>query len=158
VCAIEEVEVRGHEARSLRPVEDLVGPVRVGLVASVDGQTGGDIEETTVGDGVLVIEPGVEGEDLPSQPPVAVLVIPSASLQVENGLSKRQPLRLVLGWIWEFLLGRRHRCHCPKPLIVVTLGLGLVWRHVVGLRADLEQEALRGDLIICIVSGVVIVI
>lgn len=142
----------------MRPVEDLVGPIRVGLVASVDSQTGSDIEETAVGDGVFVIESGVEGEDLPSQPPVAVLVVPSAGLQVEDSLSKRQPLRLVLWWIWELLLGRRHRCHCPKPLIVVTLGLGLVWRHVVGLRADLEQEALCGDLIVCVVSSVVVVI
>lgn len=158
MCAIEEVEVWGHEARSLRPVEDLVGPVHVGLIAGVDGQTGSDVEEAAIGDAILVIVPRVQAEDLPSQPPVAVLVIPPAGLQVEDRLSQRQPLRLILGWIGELLLGRRHRCHCPKPLIVITLGLGLIWRHEVGLRADLEQEGLRGDLVVCVVSGVVVVI
>ncbi len=94
-----------QELRIHHPVPRPLGPVRVGLVSRVPGQTRGDVEETSLRDGVLVIEPVVPGEDLPTQATSAILFLPAGGLRVENGLGKRQPLWLALRRILEVVLG-----------------------------------------------------
>lgn len=65
------------------PIVRLLRPVRVRLVASVSCQTSRELEETAIGDGVLVIIPIVEGEDLPPQSSSTVLCVPSRYLEIE---------------------------------------------------------------------------
>lgn len=81
-----------HELGGGPPVPGLSGPVGVGLVAGVAGQSGCELEEATVGDAVLVVVSFVEGEDLPPEPSVAGCGVPASGLQVEDGLSQGQPL------------------------------------------------------------------
>ena len=65
------------------PVPDLISPVGVSLVSGVSSESGAEVEEATVGDAVLVIEPVVEREDLPFQSTVAFLGVPARGPLVE---------------------------------------------------------------------------
>ena len=99
-----EMVVLVHQTHSLGPIERFLGPLSISVVAGIQGQTGTQIEETTVGDRILVVVSSIESEDLPPQAATAVLSVPPASLIVENSLCQRQPLGLVRWRIWEFLL------------------------------------------------------
>lgn len=94
--AIKKAIVWGNEAHGQLPLPDLLGPIRVELVAEIFMKACGDVEEATIRYGILVIVSLVEKENLPPQPTSTRLLIPSILLGVEHCLGKRQPRRLPL--------------------------------------------------------------
>lgn len=60
----------------------------------VSTQPRGQIEETTIGDRILVIVSIVERKNLPLEATGAGGVVPACSLRVKDGLRQREPLRL----------------------------------------------------------------
>lgn len=133
------VASRLDESNLLRPVPNLDGPVSVGLVMRVSGQTGCDIEQTTICDGVLIVVTVVPCKDLPSQTTAAVVHIPPRRHGIKDGLSKVEPLGLVICWVCKVLFRSSHHCNTPKSLIIITFRSSLVCRHVIPVSANLEQ-------------------
>ena len=85
--AIENGEFFGiPQGRVFVPIPDLVSPVDVCLVASVATKASSELEETSVGHGILVVVTDVEREDLPTEATTAGLRVPSFCLFVEDGL------------------------------------------------------------------------
>ncbi len=147
-----------HQTTGLRPIEGLLGPLCVAVVPSVQGETSAKVEEASIRDGVLVVITSIEGEDLPSQATVAVLVVPSRCLRVENPLGQLQPLGFVRWRIWELLLGSSHGCHPPKALIIIALRLGLVRCHVIIIWTCLPKHALCDYVVVGAVVGVIVIV
>lgn len=100
------------------------------------------MEQTPITNTVLVIVPGVEGEDLPAQPPAAVVGVPAVHLLVEDGLGEGEPLGLGGGGVGEGEFGGGHGSEAPETLVVVAFAVGLVGGHVVVVGADLEAAQL----------------
>jgi hypothetical protein len=48
VCSVENLEIAANKANSNRPVIDLLGPLNVGMIASITGETSSELEESTV--------------------------------------------------------------------------------------------------------------
>ena len=71
------------------PVIRLVGPVCIGLVTSVSGKASSKLEKAPVGDTVFVVVTFVKREDLPTESPSAILVVPAYNLFIEDCLSER---------------------------------------------------------------------
>ncbi|KAI6772186.1 hypothetical protein HG530_003144 [Fusarium avenaceum] len=94
----------GDDASFDVPFPDLLGPVGVSLVACIQRQARGDVEEATVGDGVLVIETSVPLEDLPAHATTAVFIVPATDVFVEDTLNLGEPPRRVIWRIWELVL------------------------------------------------------
>lgn len=86
----------------------------------VVGEAGGDLEERTVGDGVLHRIPGLIREDLPVQPTTAILIIPALDLCVEDALGKRKPGEFTRN-ILELPFGGAHGGKAPEGLVIVPL-------------------------------------
>lgn len=76
VCSVKEV-ITLYESHIVGPIPYLVRPVCVSLVPRILGKPGGDVEEDSVRDGVLVIIARVECENLPPQTAAAELGVPS---------------------------------------------------------------------------------
>ena len=71
------------------PVVRLVGPVRIGLIASVSSKASSKLEEAPVRNAVLIVITFVEREDLPSKSSSTILIVPSPDLLIEDCLRKR---------------------------------------------------------------------
>ena len=141
-----------------QPIPRLGRPLRVRLVAGVGEQSRAEVDEAGIGGGVLVPVTQVEGENLPPESAVAVLVVPPDLLAIPHPLRQRQPLRLARRGVGELVLRRRHGAHAPKRLIVVSLLLRHVGRHVVVVRADLEHHPFHDEVVVAVVAGVVVVV
>jgi hypothetical protein len=77
------------------PIPHLICPVCVCLIPSVDGQPCCKLEKSSVRYQVLEVVAIVEGEDLPSEPSSAGVVIPLSRLEIEDGLGEGEPGRLI---------------------------------------------------------------
>lgn len=119
---------RAEEANVPHPVVDSVGGVQVNLLFSVSVQTGGDVEKTSVGDGVLIVVTGVPGENLPSQTASTRGGVPTVVHGVEDSLDQIKPRLVSVG---KVSLDGLHDSHTPHTLIIITLRHTLVGRHVV---------------------------
>jgi hypothetical protein len=158
IGSVVEVVVLAHKSYRKLPLPSLLSPIRVGVVPEVLVESRSDVEETAVGDGVLVVVSVVEGEDLPPQTSAACRLVPALVLCVEDGLSKREPRGLPISKIGQFVLRRGHGGHSPESLIVVSERLGLVVGHEGVVGAHLSLHGLCGDLVVRVVARVVPVV
>ena len=71
VRAIVHIVVLIHQPDGLDPVKGLLGPTDIVCVTGEASKAGGELEEETVGDGVLVVEAGGRWGDFPLHPAVA---------------------------------------------------------------------------------------
>ena len=152
ITPIEEVEILIHQADRRHPVPHLPSLVRIRLIASIHRQPRSNVEETTIRNGVLIIVPIIEVEDLPLQPTTTRRRIPSRDLGIEHSLRQREPTRRPIRRIRILILSRRHSRHPPKRLIVIPLSFRLVRRHIIVIWTDLMQHGLGGDVVPGIVA------
>jgi hypothetical protein len=119
VSSVINIVVVGNQFSGDFPVVNLRGPGCVGHVSGVMGQACGDVEETPVGNGVLVVVTIVQRENLPFKSTSASILgqIPSSDVIVEHCLYESQPLRLACRRIRELVFCGRHCCHGPKSYI-----------------------------------------
>jgi len=112
------------------PVPSFDGRVGVRVVAGIPSQTGGEIQEASVGDAALIVVPHTGRGKYPSQPTTARvlrdLVLKKAGLHVKHLLGLVNPLGLVLGRAGEVVLGREQRRQSPYTMVVVGHGGRLV--------------------------------
>ena len=66
ICAIEDLKRVTDQADLFTPSVHLVGPVIVRLIIRKSAEAHGDVEETSLRDGVFVIIAAVKREDLPA--------------------------------------------------------------------------------------------
>ena len=104
IGSVKVMVILAHEAYRELPFPSLLGPVGVGVVSEVLVQTGGDVEEASVGNGVFVVVAVVEGKDLPSQASCTGGVVPAILLGVEDGLRQRKPRGLSVAEIRQLVL------------------------------------------------------
>lgn len=154
----EHVVAVGDDVHVPHPVVDLLGPVGVTAVAGVAGESGGHVEQGTVGDGVLVVVTGVPDENLPSETTAARVGVPTERHGVEHGLGEVQPLGAVLWWVGEVSLGGCHGGDTPEGLVIVTLGGGLVQGDVVVVLTGLVHHGGHELVVVGVVSHVVPVV
>lgn len=105
VGSVVVVIIRTHEPNSEFPVPGLLSPVGIGVVTKILVESGGNVKETAVGNGVLVVVTIVEGIDLPSQTSSARSVVPALVLCVEDSLCHGKPRRLTIGEIRKLVFG-----------------------------------------------------
>lgn len=105
----------------MRPVVGPDSPLRVRGVVRISSQPGGELEKTSIRDGVFVAVPVVERVDLPPQATATGGGIPPESLGVEDGLGESKPLSLVSGRVGEVLFGGGYDGEAPEALVVVSL-------------------------------------
>ena len=154
------IEVIGaiHQTDGPNPIKNLLGPVKIGLVARVRSQASTKVEKGSVGDAVFVVVAVVEGENLPSQPAAARRSVPTRGLVIKHGLRERQPLRLIRWRIGKSEFCGRHGSHAPEALVVISLVFCLIRRHEVLVGANLPQKGLRREIIVRVIAGVVPVV
>ncbi|KAI6759733.1 hypothetical protein HG530_010413 [Fusarium avenaceum] len=88
-----------------RPVPDLVGPVKIFLLARDAGETGGELEETAVADRVLVSHAMEIGfQDLPVETTTTSLCVPATDKLVEDVDADVEPRREALVGLREVSL------------------------------------------------------
>ena len=158
IRSVKDLVGAADQADLHRPLVRLGRPLSISLVASVSIQASGNIEETALRNGVLVVVAVVEWEDLPSQTTATSLVVPSACLTVEDCLCESEPTGLVIWRVWVADFGGCHGGHAPEGLIVVTQRLGLVLGLVVHVCTALVEHGLCCDLIVLRVASVIPVI
>lgn len=158
VCAIEEVPIRVDQANRIRPVVRSFSPIRIGMIARVHCQAGGNVEKAAVRNGVLVVVAVVESEDLPPETTVAGRIVPALSLSFKDSLGESEPLCLTRRWVGKVVLSGRHSSHSPKALIIVPFCFGLIGWHEVIVRASLVQHGLRRHVVPPVVAGKIVVI
>ena len=105
---IKNFVLRTEQTNTSGPIPRFVGPVGVRLIAGIFGQTGGQIEEDTIRNSILVVVPGIEGEDLPAKTAVTRCSIPASSLRVEDTLYEGKPLWLITRRVGVILLSGAH--------------------------------------------------
>ena len=155
---VKDLVRRRHQSNILHPIPSLDSPFRIGLVASVQGQSRGQVEEASVRDGVFVSITVVEWENLPSQATIAHIRTPPFCLGIEDSLGKSEPLWLVRGGVLEVRFGSCHGRQAPKALIIVSQGSRLVFGHEIKLVANLMQHCCHYYIVIGRVAGVVPVV
>ncbi len=86
VCAVKDVEVPADESDASGPVINFVCPVGVRLVAGKPCQTRSDLEESPVGNAVLVIPAAGAGIILPFEAAAAAVGVdvPAGDIVVEG--------------------------------------------------------------------------
>lgn len=138
-----------------RPFRHLRCPVGISLIASVMVQTSSQLHEVAVRIAILIVVSSVEGKYLPSQTSTTSLVVPSEHLGVEHILCQLQPGldAAARGWSWESFLRCGHGGECPEGLVVITLRLSLVRRHVIIIWSYLEEQAFGDDVVVGVVAS-----
>lgn len=147
IRTIVDVISRTEKTHAIHPVPDHIRVLRVGFVRRVGIQPRRQIQKPGIARRVLVVPSGIPLENLPSQSTITVRLVPARRLAVKHGLSLRRPTRLVGRRVGEFILCGAHDGESPKDLIVVALVFGLVLRHEVVRRTELEQER-GGDFVV----------
>ncbi|KAH3660576.1 hypothetical protein OGAPHI_007162 [Ogataea philodendri] len=150
VCEIVRVRLV-HKLDSNKPVVHFLGPVDVRVVSCESGQTGTDMEQSSVRDRVLVVVTRVPRENLPSKASVTTVSVPSPGHGVENGLCQIQPLWLVVRRVGEVPLGGLDCSNSPERLIVISFSGGLIQRNVVVVFSNLVQQRLFDGFLISVV-------
>ena len=159
VSAVKDVILVVHETDIADPIPSTLGPVSICAVVKVARKAGAKVEETAIGDAVLVVIAVVSERDLPAEAATAAVVVAcGVGLGIENGLGQCQPLRLIFWWIGEVLLGGLHRGHAPEALVIVAKGCRVVRGLVVLVRPHLVQHRLANDVVVRLVAGVVPVV
>ena len=74
--------------------------IGVGLVSSVAGEPGSDVEETAICNGILIPVAVVEREDLPTQTSATLCVDP-LRLCIEDCLGQGEPGGMARIWVSE---------------------------------------------------------
>lgn len=152
------ITISGDKLDIHDPVPHAVCPLNVGLVFSVASQTRGEVEKTTVSNGVFVVVTIVPGENLPAKTSTTVLRVPACSHGIKHGLGQVGPRRFVIARRFEIFFCSGHDGNTPKSLIIVTLGSSLVGWHVVPVLADLKEKRRFDNIVVFGVVGVVPVI
>lgn len=144
--------VRLPEQRRRRtPVPDLLRPLGICVIECIASETGRQLKQSTIGDGVFGIVTGLVGPDLPTQPAIAGRGVPARDLSVKYTLSKCYPRRFAIAlWVVEFCSG--HSGQTPEHLIIITQVVTVVGWEVIVI-ALLEQHALGGSVIVRAIAG-----
>lgn len=159
MATVVDVARRVNVSNVLCPIVDCIGPGGIRIVARVPGQTGGKVEEDSLGDGVLVVVAVVGQGDLPAQTTVAIIGAPSGGLRVEDGLGQGQPLGFVGVGVLEIALGGEHGGHAPEALVIVSERGRPVFGHVPVVRGTrLEDKTILRQIVVCGVCRVMPVI
>jgi len=147
MSTIEDFIFRADQTTRPGPIISLLSPIRIGLIPSISRQPGTQVEEKTVGNGILVIISLVCRYNLPPQTAITMQSIPSTGLSVENGLSEGKPLRLALWRVGKCAFSSRHSSNTPKGLIVVAERKGVCLWLVVLIFTNLVQHGLRHNIV-----------
>lgn len=112
------------------PIPNFLGPVEISLIAGIASQTSGQLEETTVGDGVLDHVSALVGPNLPAQTTSAGGRIPSRNLSIKYTLGQRYPGGIAFA-LREVEFGGGDGGQAPKDLIIVSEVVALVVGEVI---------------------------
>ena len=133
------------------PVPNTLRPFRICLIAGIECQAGGKLEQTTIGDGVLGGVATLVGPNLPAHASVTTAGVPAGDLGVENTLREGQPGRLSVS-LGEIQLGSGDGGQTPENLVIIPQVVAIVARKKVVV-ALLEVHAVLDRGIELIVAG-----
>lgn len=107
------------------PVPDALGPFSVGLISGVKSETGRELEQSSIGDGVLGQIAVLVRPNLPAHTTVATARVPTGVLSIEYTLCEGNP-----GWL-AILFGKVEFCgsnggQAPEDLIVIPEVLAVI--------------------------------
>jgi hypothetical protein len=140
--------IRSYQANIRDPIPHLLRPIRIGLIPRIPGQSGPNIEQAAIGDGIPIVIALIPLEDLPFETPATLFRVPPRHQLVEDGLHHLHPARVAGGRVGEIPLGGHHGAQRPEPLVVVPFVEGLVARHEVPHGRGLEGQRLRGEVVV----------
>ena len=158
---VDAVSVVVNQVVLPHPVPSPVGPIKVRLLASDAIETGRELEEAAIADGVLVcLTIGIAFENLPIDTAITVFGEPAACKLIKDIDANIEPRGQVAVGLGKVALSGGQDVVAPEEEIVISFFISMLRGHIVVVwsEIDLGEKGLEDDIVVGGVLGVVIVV